>query len=217
MTAGNALEATLPVLQRLALSYAPAPARLPWLALLGLDAKLAAIVRSAREPMLAQVRLAWWRDLLGEPASAWPSGEPVLAALASWRGRHGLLAPVAEAWGDLSGEGPLDAGVFLALAEARAAACAGLADLLGVGHLAIETNRMARAAALADLSLGVSDPHERMVLAGLVQEQDWRRTRLPRVLRPLTVIHGLAARRKEAPGSGPADLLTAMRLGLLGR
>jgi phytoene synthase len=217
MTAGRSLEATLPVLQRLALSYAPAPARLPWLALLALDARLAAIVRSAREPMLAQVRLAWWRDLLREPASAWPSGEPVLAALASWRGQHGLLAPLAEAWGDLSGEAPLDASVFIALAEARAAAYAGLADLLGVGHLATGTSRMARAAALADLRGGVSHPQERTVLVAMVNAADWRKTRLPRVMRPLTVIHGLAARRKESPCSGPADLLTAMRLGLLGR
>jgi phytoene synthase len=217
MTVGEGLEASLPVMQRLALSYAPRRARLPWLALLGLDAKLAGIVRSSREPMLAQVRLAWWRDVLAGSASALPAGEPVLAALASWQGRHLLLAPLAEAWGELAGEAPLDADAFLALAEARAGAFAALADLLGADQFAQAAGRMARAAALADLRGGVSHPQERAALAALVEEQDWRASRLPRVLRPLSVIHGLAARRTARVANGPLDLLTAVRLGLLGR
>lgn len=217
VTVFEELGPSLPVMQRLALSYAPLPARLPWLALLGLDARLAGIVRSSREPMLAQVRLAWWRDLLAGPASAWPTGEPVLAALGAWHGRHGALASLAGAWGELAGEAPLDADVFRALAEARAEALAALADLLGAGRFAQPAANMARAAALADLKGGVSHPQERAVLAALVEEQDWRAKRLPRVLRPLSVIHGIAARRRGDLAHGPLDLLTAMRLGLLGR
>jgi len=48
-------------LNRLALAYAPQSTRLPLLALLALDMRLAGIVRNSREPMLAQLRLAWWR------------------------------------------------------------------------------------------------------------------------------------------------------------
>jgi hypothetical protein len=34
------------------------------LALLALDARLAAILRGRREPIAAQLRLAWWREML---------------------------------------------------------------------------------------------------------------------------------------------------------
>ncbi len=58
------LAETLPTMHRLALAYAPGRTRLAWLALLALDSRLAGVLRSASEPMLAQIRLAWWRDML---------------------------------------------------------------------------------------------------------------------------------------------------------
>ena len=51
------LAETIPVFQRLALSYGARPARLPTLSLFALDARLADVLRSASEPMLAQLRL----------------------------------------------------------------------------------------------------------------------------------------------------------------
>ncbi len=53
-----------PPVLRLALAYAPRDQRLISAAVLALDLRLAQMVRSAREPMLAQIRLAWWRDAL---------------------------------------------------------------------------------------------------------------------------------------------------------
>ena len=52
---------TLAPMHRLALAYAPAEARPAWAGLLALDARLAGVVRAAREPVLGQLRLAWWR------------------------------------------------------------------------------------------------------------------------------------------------------------
>ena len=103
----QSLLALLPPVQRLALAYAPTRARPAWLALLALDTRLAQQVRSAREPMLTQIRLAWWHDRLREPVSAWPQGEPLLVALADWRGQHGSLAQLVDGWEMLLGEAPL--------------------------------------------------------------------------------------------------------------
>ena len=85
MSETDSLLGSLPVLHRLALTYAPARATRPTLALLALDARLAGIVRSASEPMLAQLRLAWWREQLEIDLTARPAGEPLLAVLESWR------------------------------------------------------------------------------------------------------------------------------------
>jgi phytoene synthase len=49
-----------------------------------LDVRLAGVVRGAREPMLGQLKLAWWRDRLGGDPESWPKGEPLLASLKAW-------------------------------------------------------------------------------------------------------------------------------------
>jgi phytoene synthase len=59
------LAATLPIERRLALAYAPGRARAATLGLFALDAALGNLVRAAREPLLGQMRLAWWREELG--------------------------------------------------------------------------------------------------------------------------------------------------------
>jgi len=58
------LVASLPTASRLALAYAPAKARLQTLALFALDTRLAGLLRNSSEPMLAQLRLSWWRETL---------------------------------------------------------------------------------------------------------------------------------------------------------
>ncbi len=65
----------------LALSYAPLAARVGLEALFALDATLAAIVRTTREPIVGQMRLTWWYETLGKLDSAPPPAEPVLQAL----------------------------------------------------------------------------------------------------------------------------------------
>ena len=85
----------LPPAQRLALNYASRRARPATLALLALDARLAAILSQRREPIAAQLRLAWWRETLAKPSAQWPRGEPVLDALRGWRDTS-TLAGLAE-------------------------------------------------------------------------------------------------------------------------
>jgi len=63
-------------------------------ALWALAERLSSLLREAREPMIGQIKLAWWRDmmtLLASNPSALPKGEPLLAELqASWAGQAGL-------------------------------------------------------------------------------------------------------------------------------
>ncbi len=72
-------------------------------ALWALAERLTRLLRDAREPMIRQIKLAWWRDMmatLGSDPAALPKGEPLLAELqANWAGEGGLgaLVDTAEA------------------------------------------------------------------------------------------------------------------------
>lgn len=214
----DSLRDALPPRLRLALAYAPALTSDRWLGLLALDQRLAATVRSAREPMLAQIRLAWWRERLAAGPSAWPAGEPVFTVLAGWGGDSASLVPLADGWEELIAPPPLAADAFAALAEARSRA---MAAIVPTGEQGGEDARhMATDWALADLAARVSHPGEQALLGDLMNARPWRSARLPAGLRPLAVLHALAARdlRKGriADRVTPGGLALAMRVGLLG-
>lgn len=208
----------LPVERRLALTYAPGPARPIILGLLALDTRLAGIVRQAREPLLGQLRLSWWRDRLGPGGPSGTSGDPLLDLLDDWGDQRGALAGLADGWEHLLNETQLDSADLVGFTEARAKACAAMAERLGESASATEAARAGRNWAVAELAAKLSDPVELELAAALAAGQDWRAVRLPRALRPLTVLHGLSRRsRGTAPLlSGPIDGLVAVRLGLLG-
>ena len=214
----TAFLATLPVERRLALAYTPVPARALWLGLFALDARLAAVVRAAKEPMLAQIKLAWWRDELAKPAAARALGEPLLALLGGWMDHTAALRALVDGWEVLLGDEPLDSKSAMQIADAWALACSDLAGQLGLTAARPEVERAARGWALADLGGSLSDPDQHAVVMGLIEQQDWHRVSLPREMRPLQVLHGLAARQRGS-GSlmpGPIAGLRAVRLGLLG-
>src|SRR3954469_8148024 len=98
---------------RLALAYASSKARPALEALWRLDVTLGAVVARRREPMVARIRLAWWREALERLASPPPPPEPVLQALAAQVLPAGIsgaaLAEMEEGWSLLLAEGPLDA------------------------------------------------------------------------------------------------------------
>jgi 15-cis-phytoene synthase len=217
-TGKAALIETLPLLQRLALAYAPAATRPTLVALLALDARLSGIVRNSHEPMLAQLRLAWWREALGGTGARPGSGESLLAALEDWPAPRDALTGLVSGWEAMIGAAPLPADAFLALAEARGG---GFAALAGEGDRQGNALRMGRNWALADIAAHLSHPAERQSAHDLARAQDWRRAPLPRGLRPLAVLHGLAAREilrdVPSPAISPLAALVAMRIGLLGR
>jgi len=209
------------VLQRLALSYAPARAREPWLALLALDARLAGIVRNSHEPMLAQIRLAWWRENFRKPLTQAPAGEPLLGLLAIWEREREALVLLVDGWEALIGQGPLKASSMLEMASGRGRAFGALARMTGAAAQAEAAAGMATVWALADLAAKLGSDAESGAARSLLAAHELTLTPLPRAMRPLAVLHGLARRaslRGERLGEpSPGAFATALRLGLLGR
>ena len=211
----------LPPPQRLALNYAPAAWRAATGALFALDTRLSELVAKANEPLLAQLRLAWWRDELGKPPGERAKGDPVLDAIGLWwAGEEPALAGLVDGWEQLVGDPPLPDATLEAFAEGRAEAFAALARRVGEGGAAADAEAAGRLWALADFATHTSDPEERAAalrLAGAAAGAP----RLPRALRPLAILRGLA-RRSIARGGAPLvagrrDVLAALRLGMSGR
>lgn len=76
----------------------PRGSRAALAALWALAERLTKLLREAREPLIGQIKLAWWRDmmaLIANDPAALPKGEPLLAELhAAWAGQGGLEALV---------------------------------------------------------------------------------------------------------------------------
>jgi hypothetical protein len=96
----------------LAALFAPEPARSGLLALLAFDHELARTRTVTREPMLAEIRLQWWREAAAEAVGAGkPRAQPVVESLSETVRRHdltldGLLALIDARAEEI--EGPLD-------------------------------------------------------------------------------------------------------------
>jgi hypothetical protein len=73
--------------------------------------------------------------------------------------------------------------------------------------------------AIADLAAHLSHPDERAAALTLATQHDWRLPQIPRVLRPLAVLHGLGARslKEGATDRGVGTLFAALRIGILGK
>ena len=113
----------------LAALFAPEPARRGLLALLAFDHELARTPAVTREPMLARIRLEWWREAVTEAAeAATPRAQPIVESLGEIARRHNLTAKG-----------------LTALVDAREEEIDGPLDVVRAGH------------ALADLQLDVLD------------------------------------------------------------
>ena len=79
-----------------------------WLAAFALDGRIGRMVLGASEPLLGQMRLAWWRDQLALPESARPQGDPLLDLIGTeWAGHERALSDLVDGWEALLGERPL--------------------------------------------------------------------------------------------------------------
>jgi 15-cis-phytoene synthase len=108
---------------QLALAYTPRARRDGLAALLALDATLAAVLRTTREPMVGQMRLTWWHDALTRLDAGPPPAEPVLAALTQHVLPHDVtgteLAGLVEGWEALLEDDPLPDAALQAFAAGR--------------------------------------------------------------------------------------------------
>nr|WP_296716483.1 hypothetical protein [Erythrobacter sp.] len=168
------------------------------------------------EPMLGQMRLAWWRDVLKQSPAQRPRGDVVLDQIgALWPSREESLIAMVDGWEILIGENRLGPDDVNAFAGGRAAPFVSFA---GQGDSAAGSQRAEQAArcwALVDVAVGVSDPEERALFLEAATVCSTARGRLPGDLRGLAVLEGLARRALRNDGAplmaGRGAALTALR------
>lgn len=196
----------------IALSYAAPDVRRKLELVFALDIALADVLRAVREPMIARIRIAWWREQLealarGEVAAP----EPLLTAIAQTFDPRAVLGLCAlpEAWDMLTDPSP-DIDAIMAFSTHRGA---GLSLVFPDPAL---TKVMAYWS-LADFAVHCSDPD----LAARVQDEARRMAPdglkgMPGPVRVLAGLAGddLARPEKRRPGS-PVRLLRAFRHALL--
>jgi 15-cis-phytoene synthase len=174
--------------------YAPRAVQPLWEGFLLLDRRLADAARDGRDPLMIQLRLAWWRDRFDQSAADWPQGEPLLARLKAWDSERAVLRGLVDGWearvvGDDGGKD---------LGKARVEAVFALARMSG----ARPDDAVRRAAAEW---LGLEAAAARAPV-------------LPGALRPLAILRGMALREAAGRSSGPLrDFLAILRFGLIGR
>ena len=210
----------LPIEQKLALSHASGMHFDALSLFLQLDRRLGQFVSQSKEPMLTQMRLAWWRDQFGKPVSGRPNGDPVLDDLSRiWSGEENALIALVNGWEALLTPPPLGEEAALEFATGRAACFAAMARLADVDPA--NASHCGAVWAFADLVSRMSDTDEIAVVRDLAQEQCARSMRLPFRLRSLTIL-GFLGRKALARGGGPfitgrRDLAHVFRIGMFAR
>lgn len=205
----------LPPEAHLALAWSGPKVRGPLSIALQLDRRLARIVARTTEPMLGQMRLAWWREMLGKPLAERPRGDAVLDGIGQhWAGREAALIAMVDGWEVLVTAERLGLDEARAFGAGRGAFFAALPG----APAGIDGERLAGAGArwaLGDASIMVSDPEERtaMLFAGRTVPAPmgaW-----PGRWRGLALLEALALRALRRGGrplmEGRGAALTALR------
>jgi 15-cis-phytoene synthase len=207
----NLPEITILPHQRLALAYAKQDLRLGFGLLLALDDRLEQIFRKAGEPLIAQMRLAWWNDVISKPVHERPVGEPLLAILAAVEEEKPTLniatamLKLVEAWDLLLAHSQWSADVLHEYATARSSA------IFGWYAVAVGSNENDKALlhkigvdwALSDL-LGRCRNEDEFHSVKAAQMHSPQYKHIPRSLRPLSIIaHSARHLASSSRWSGP--------------
>ena len=207
----------LPPEIELALAYSEPAMRGALTILFEFDVRLGRIVAGTNEPMLGQMRLAWWRDALALPVGERPGGDVVLDGIARhWQGREAALRPLVDGWEHLLAEPPLSESDARGFLEGR---CTGVVAAFPAPRDAHRVQAMRWAC--ADLAAKVTHPEERALFLRLGQEVAAVPARLPRSARGLAVLGALGARALKRGGrplmEGRGAALTIARAAIIGR
>jgi phytoene synthase len=199
--------------RRLALAYVPAALRPAIAALWQLDASFASILATGTQPMISQMRLAWWREALERLDEAPPPAEPVLQALAE----HVLpvvtgaeLAAMEEGWLMLLSGEALTGDDLARYAQRRGGLLFAYSARL-LGDVDFPVGRAGEVWALADLAR-----HSRRADEVKTHPPE-SKMKWPRRLRPLGMLAILARRdlerigRKPEKQGSPARMLCMIR------
>jgi phytoene synthase len=195
------------------------------------DRRLADIVRTTSEPMIGQMRLTWWHDVITDPQSVKGRGDPLIEAMRAGAGGRAIvedqapLIAMIDGWDAMLEPMPLDDEALAAYASGRGG---GLFRLLAGGGTDEAAGKWLDDAgalwALWDLSAHMSDERTAARAIALAQARHAALTgeRWPRVPAPLRIAAKLAAadvmRGQRAPaGMTPALHARFLRIALFGR
>lgn len=217
--ASTSLE-TLPPEAELALAWSHPAVRERLRSGLQLDRRLARIVARTTEPMLGQMRLAWWRDALGTPVADRPRGDAVLDAIGHhWAGHETSLLEMVDAWEIMVTTPELGQDEAEAFARGRGAFFAHLGSGPAQAEVAPRLAAAGQCWALADAAAGVSDPAERSVLVTVGLQHSGTPRRMPREWRGVGALEALARRALRRGGrplmDGRGAPLAALRGAIL--
>ena len=170
-----------------------------------LDARLAQIVRTTSEPLIGQMRLAWWHDVIFDAQAIKGRGEPIVDALRD----HGVvdrsgLVDMLEGWEILIVEQELDRQTLGDYATGRGGGLFhALAGAVDVPDWLIDAGAVW---ALWDLSGHVSSPELARQALALGKERLLTNTpSWPKAWGPMRIAYSLArseiVRGRRAPGN----------------
>ncbi len=193
--------------------------RQPLSAIWAFDRAMAATVARARggDAIMAQLRLAWWRDEIAVLATPRKRPDPVLAALAQFVSAAQIdrLAELVDIWERLLLAQPLDRAVAIAHAQSRGATLSALADsILAPGDARREA--MTACWAAVDLAMHIDDEAVKSALFDYADRSIADRRSAPRALRALAGWSRRVAMRRGTPAHFH-DQLYLFRMGLIGR
>ena len=210
--------------QRLALVFGPNGLRAPQSSLLMFDAFLAKTVRLAREPLLGQIRLGWWREQIGLLPLPKSGPDPLLGDLEDLVRFHQVatadLLALVNAWETMLDETSHTDSDIIAIARARGGAIYRLASAIAGTAYADVTDRAGTLWALVDYARHCADPglaHHALDLAtGFVGVA----SALPYQIRPYAILARFAERDAISgldhmtPPASPRRILQAWALAL---
>ncbi|MFN3988812.1 MAG: squalene/phytoene synthase family protein [Erythrobacter sp.] len=208
----------MPLASRIALAYCAREQRSALGAALALDRRLSQLVARTSEPILGQMRLAWWREVLQKEPQSRPQGDAVLDAISRhWGTKCTALVALVDGWEYLLHPEPLDEAAASAFAAGRAAAL--VAACTDEAQDSEPASTAGRVWALADLAAKVSDPAERMMLVALGRAEAKKRMRLTPQARAIAVLGALGARALARGGrplmEGRSAAATAIKAAIL--
>jgi phytoene synthase len=212
------------VLPTLLLSYAPPETRdwhrLAWV----IDERLAHVVRTVREPAIAAIRMAWWREALAAHDLSKGKSEPLVEA---WRAQPRNAAAdqaveqMINGWSVLADGAALTVEDMRAYAEGRGSGLFRLLTADGDSNFAEGLERAGALWALWDLAGHVSDVKLAAQAMDLAHSYADLGYSLPkqRGLRPLRLALGIAQRdvvKGHIPsgGFGPRHYIHLLWMGL---
>lgn len=206
--------------QVLALAYAPKSSKQLFASFFLLDQKLGRIVRTAKEPVLAQMRFAWWREqiaILGEASQP----DPLLQMLGSaWVEEEASLLELIDGWEELLGHTIRSPADWQATLEKHAVPYLAIASRTAASMSTDAVRSASLLIAAANLFAHSANENERHTLRDYVAEHRSPPVHFPRALRPLAILYTLSERMLERGGSQllerPGDLLAAIRAGFRG-